>query len=94
MSKISEKINKFKNSLIEEDENEYENFYNRISFYFSNIVTELKLSFVEQIKVFQSKETDLLKKIYVSYLRNNFLLEIIILFYLKEFLKKTLILNK
>lgn len=64
--KINERLIKIKNSIIDEEENEYENFYNRISFYFSNIITELKLTFVEQIKKYQEKEVELKQKINVS----------------------------
>lgn len=64
--KIYEKLYKIKTTLYEEEENEYENFYNRINFYFSNIVTELKLQFVENLKEFQKKELDFNKKLEVK----------------------------
>lgn len=63
LSKINEKINKIKSSLVDEEESEYENFYNRINFYFSNIVTELKLSFLEKIKEYQNREMEMKNKI-------------------------------
>jgi hypothetical protein len=66
LSKINEKLNKIKTSLYLEEENEYENFYNRINFYFSNIVTELKLSFVENLKESQAKEVELRNKLHVK----------------------------
>ena len=59
-------MNKIKTSLYLEEENEYENFYNRINFYFSNIVTELKLSFVEHLKESQTKEQELRNKLNVK----------------------------
>ena len=54
--KLTEKFIKIKFLMNEDEEDEYDNFYNRISFYFSNIVTEVKLIYVENFKVFQEKE--------------------------------------
>ena len=63
--KLTDKLIKIKYLIKEEEEDEYDNFYNRISFYFSNIVTELKLIYVESLKVFQEKEIEYKSKISV-----------------------------
>jgi hypothetical protein len=61
LTKLCDKLEKLKSGNLEEEENEYENFYNRISFYFSNIVTEMKLMLVEKVKEFEIKEEEMTK---------------------------------
>jgi hypothetical protein len=56
LSKLYDKLTKFKNYICEDEDEEYENFYNRLNFYFSNIVAELKLQFYEGMKVYEAKE--------------------------------------
>lgn len=56
--KLYEKMTKLKGSIEEDEDYEYENFYNRINFYFSTIVTELKLNFIENTKVYQQREIE------------------------------------
>ena len=56
---------KIKYLVKEDEEDEYDNFYNRINFYFSNIVTEIKLIYFESLKNFQEKENEYKSKIYV-----------------------------
>ena len=66
LNKLFEKLNKIHLNIIEGDDDEYENFYNRINFYFTNIVTQLKLIFVENYKTFQLNESEMLNKINVN----------------------------
>lgn len=68
ITKIYEKLHKLKLSLTEDEDEHYENFYTRISFYFSSIINELKLSFMDNIKTFQQKEEDLNGKLIVTIL--------------------------
>jgi hypothetical protein len=64
--KVSEKLNKLKNFLLEDEEDGYENFHNRLNFYFSTIITELKLKFYEGIKVYENIENQLNCRITVN----------------------------
>lgn len=63
--KLSEKLCKIKVQFEEDEEDEYDNFYNRINLYFSNIVTELKLLYMDSSKIFQEKEFEYQRKIQV-----------------------------
>jgi hypothetical protein len=56
--KLTDKIVKIKYLVKEDEEDEYDNFYNRINFYFSNIVTEIKLIYLENMKSLQEKENE------------------------------------
>ena len=56
--KLSDKLVKIKYMIKVDEEDEYDNFYNRISFYFSNMVNEIKLIYIESLKVFQEKEME------------------------------------
>jgi len=55
---MNDKLVKIHNYLKEEEDNEFENFYNRINLYYSNIVAEMKLVCVENLKVYQIKEIE------------------------------------
>lgn len=59
LSSLYEKISIMKSDLIDEEDNEYENFYNRINFYFSSIINQLKLNFLEGIKEHQKIQQNL-----------------------------------
>ena len=45
LSKLNEKLSIIRNDIIDDEDDKYENFYNRINFYFSTIISELKLNF-------------------------------------------------
>lgn len=64
--KVTEKLVKIKYLVKDDEEDEYDNFYNRINFYFSNIVTEIKLIYLENLKGFQEKETEYKHRINVD----------------------------
>ena len=55
---MNDKLVKIQNYLKEEEDNEFEDFYNRINLYYSNIVAEMKLICVENLKVYQIKEIE------------------------------------
>lgn len=59
LSGVNEKLANFKLNLIEEEESEYDNFYNRINIYFSNMVSEMKLVYFSVSKQFLEKEAKL-----------------------------------
>ena len=46
LTKIYEKIFLLKNTYNLEEDDEYEEFYNRISFYFSNFLVQIKLKYI------------------------------------------------
>ena len=62
LSKLNEKLSIIRNDIIDDEDDEYENFYNRINFYFSTIISELKLNFLESLKKSQKNETVLQKE--------------------------------
>ena len=62
LSKLNEKLSIIRNDIIDDQDDEYENFYNRINFYFSTIISELKLNFLESLKKSQKNETVLQKE--------------------------------
>lgn len=62
LNKLNEKLLIIKNDLIEDEDDEYENFYNRLNFYFSTIISELKLNFLETLKNSQKNEKILQKE--------------------------------
>ena len=68
LNKLNEKLLIIKNDLIDDEDDEYENFYNRLNFYFSTIISELKLNFLETLKNSQKNEKILQK---ISELKNT-----------------------
>ena len=75
LTKIYEKIFLLKNTYNLEEDDEYEEFYNRISFYFSNILAQIKLKYIESIKVLEEKNKNNEKDI-LNLIMENMLLKI------------------
>ena len=75
LTKIYEKIFLLKNTFNLEEDDEYEEFYNRISFYFSNILAQIKLKYIESIKVLEEKNKNNEKDI-LNLIMENMLLKI------------------
>ena len=75
LTKIYEKIFLLKNAYNLEEDDEYEEFYNRISFYFSNILAQIKLKYIESIKVLEEKNKNNEKDI-LNLIMENMLLKI------------------
>ena len=75
LTKIYEKLFLVKNSFNFDEDDEYEEFYNRISFYFSNILAQLKLKYIESIKVLEEKNAQNEKDI-LNLMMENMLLKI------------------
>lgn len=62
LTKIHDKLTLIQSNLIEEEDEEYENFFTRINIYFSSIVNQLKLNFIESIKSIEKREKILQKE--------------------------------
>ena len=75
LTKVYEKLFLIKNSYNLDEDDEYEEFYNRISFYFSNILAQLKLKYIESIKLLEQKNAQNEKDI-LNLIMENMLLKI------------------
>ena len=72
---LNENLEKIKICLDNEEDKEYEDFYNRISFYFSNIIVQLKLKFIENLEILEKKNKENEKEI-LNLIMENMLLKI------------------
>ena len=59
ISKLCDRLEETKKSLERLDDNEYEDIYNRVQFYFSTIINETKLKFYEQVKEYKLQSQQL-----------------------------------
>ena len=50
LNNVYHKLVSINNSFINEENEEFENLFNRVNFYFSNIILQLKLKYIENIK--------------------------------------------
>ena len=75
LTKVYEELFLIKNSYNLDEDDEYEEFYNRISFYFSNILAQLKLKYIESIKLLEQKNAQNEKDI-LNLIMENMLLKI------------------
>ena len=72
---LNENLEKIKICLDNEEDKEYEDFYNRISFYFSNLIVQLKLKYIENLEILEKKNKENEKEI-LNLIMENMLLKI------------------
>ena len=63
------------NNSFNNDNDEYEEFFNRVNFYFSNIIMQLKLKYIESLKEFEERNTQNEKDI-LDLIMENMILKI------------------
>ena len=57
LNQIYHKFVLINNSFNNDDCDEYEEFFNRVNFYFSNIIMQLKLKYIESLKELEEKNS-------------------------------------
>ena len=57
LNQIYHKFVLINNSFNNDDCDEYEEFFNRVNFYFSNIIMQLKLKYIENLKQLEKKNS-------------------------------------
>ncbi len=75
LNQIYHKFVLINNSFNNDDNDEYDEFFNRVNFYFSNIIMQLKLKYIESLKEFEEKNNQNEKDI-LDLIMENMILKI------------------